>query len=112
MIFVLVFSCLSRGPDDQGLSCGPGSPSNGKALSDGGLKAAETGEKKDRNRRRAAAQRAGSGLYSWRTEGALRRGRERPGETGASAGQGERASMVAKPRLSIGCRDLQILTES
>jgi hypothetical protein len=24
MIFVIVFSCLSRGPDDQGLSCGPG----------------------------------------------------------------------------------------
>jgi hypothetical protein len=23
MIFVIVFSCLSRGPDDQGLSCGP-----------------------------------------------------------------------------------------
>src|SRR3984893_7875257 len=83
-----------------------------EGLSDGGLKAAETGEKKDRNRRRAAAQRAGSGLYSWTTEGALRRRRERPGATGASAGQGERASMVAKPRLSIGCRDLQILTKS
>jgi hypothetical protein len=24
MIFAIVFSCLSRGPDDQGLSCGPG----------------------------------------------------------------------------------------
>jgi hypothetical protein len=24
MIFVIKFSCLSRGPDDQGLSCGPG----------------------------------------------------------------------------------------
>jgi hypothetical protein len=24
MIFVIRFSCLSRGPDDQGLSCGPG----------------------------------------------------------------------------------------
>src|SRR5947209_16306388 len=23
MIFVIGFSCLSRGPDDQGLSCGP-----------------------------------------------------------------------------------------
>jgi hypothetical protein len=31
MIFVILFSCLSRGPDDQGLSCGPGSPSIGKA---------------------------------------------------------------------------------
>src|SRR6202521_4372541 len=97
MIFVIRFSCLSRGPDDQGLSCSPGSPSNGKALSDGGLKAAETGEQKDRNRWRAAAPRAGSGLYSWRTEGASPRGGERPGVTGASAGQGERTSMVAKP---------------
>jgi len=72
MIFVILFSCLSRGPDDQGLSCGPGSPSNGKALSDGGLKAAETGEKKGRGHRRAGAVRSGAGLRFWRTaEGPL-----------------------------------------
>jgi len=35
MIFVIVFSCLSRGPDDQGLSCGPGcESSSGKGLSE------------------------------------------------------------------------------
>ncbi len=46
MIFVIKISCLSRGPDDQGLSCGPGeSSSSGKGLSGGGLKRLKNREK-------------------------------------------------------------------
>ena len=47
MILVIGFSCLSRGPDDQGLSCGPGCdhrqerPAGGGSRS--GLKSGETG---------------------------------------------------------------------
>jgi hypothetical protein len=48
MIFVIVFSCLSRGPDDQGLSCGPGCDHRqGKACRRGPkrLKSGEKGKK-------------------------------------------------------------------
>src|SRR5271170_6613503 len=45
MIFVILFSCLSRGPDDQGLSCGPGSPSIGKACRMAASKRLKTEEK-------------------------------------------------------------------
>ena len=46
MIFVIEISCLSRGPDDQGLSCGPeNSSSSGKGLSDGGLVRLKSGDR-------------------------------------------------------------------
>jgi hypothetical protein len=40
MIFVILFSCLSRGPDDQGLSQ-PRVTIDREGLSGGGLKAAQ-----------------------------------------------------------------------
>jgi hypothetical protein len=45
MIFVIDCSCLSRGPDDQGLSLRPGvSSSSGKGLSKAALKRLKSGE--------------------------------------------------------------------
>ena len=56
-IFVILFSCLSRGPDDQGLSQ-PRVTIDREGLSDGGSKRLKT-EKKGRTRfRRSAARRA------------------------------------------------------
>jgi hypothetical protein len=48
MIFVILFSCLSRDPDDQGLSCGPGSPSIGKACRTAASKRLKQEKKKDK----------------------------------------------------------------
>jgi hypothetical protein len=48
MIFVILFSCLSRDPDDQGLSCGPGSPSIGKACRTAASKRLKTERKEEK----------------------------------------------------------------
>jgi hypothetical protein len=46
MIFVIDFSCLSRGPDDQGLSCGHREPSSSrKGLSEAARSGSKSGEK-------------------------------------------------------------------
>jgi hypothetical protein len=48
MIFVIRFSCFSRGPDDQGLPCGPGVIIVRERPVEGGsqrLKSGEKGEK-------------------------------------------------------------------
>jgi hypothetical protein len=47
MIFVILFSCLSRGPDDQGLSR-PRVTINREGLSDGGSERQDGREKEDK----------------------------------------------------------------
>src|SRR5271166_354655 len=92
MIFVILFSCLSRGPDDQGLSCGPGSPSIGKACRTGPHSGSRQREKKGQGIASALRLPAagGEGGYVWCDERTL------PLVTRTVDVSGERARVLAR----------------
>src|SRR5215468_5483963 len=83
MIFVILFSCLSRGPDDQGLSCGPCVIIVRERPAGGGSQRFKSGEKEDEEH----CRRVMWGHRWWReqsigTDGRYERGRVAPGSRG------------------------------